>query len=86
MVPRLGERLGVVLRTRTNGKILEPRIAEIRTEQSRAEQSIRLSTPKTKTAAKMPSTYEKPKPWDTDDIDKWKVSYIYFSSCFSGVG
>ncbi|PGH27956.1 hypothetical protein AJ80_00210 [Polytolypa hystricis UAMH7299] len=21
----------------------------------------------------MPSTYEKPKPWDTDDIDKWKV-------------
>lgn len=24
-------------------------------------------------AAKMPSTYKKDKPWDTDDIDKWKV-------------
>jgi hypothetical protein len=22
----------------------------------------------------MPSTYKKDKPWDTDDIDKWKVS------------
>lgn len=22
---------------------------------------------------KMPSTYKKDKPWDTDDIDKWKV-------------
>jgi hypothetical protein len=21
----------------------------------------------------MPSTYDKEKPWDTDDIDKWKV-------------
>ena len=25
-------------------------------------------------SAKMPSTYKKDKPWDTDDIDKWKVS------------
>jgi hypothetical protein len=24
-------------------------------------------------SAAMPSTYKKPKPWDTDDIDKWKV-------------
>jgi len=24
--------------------------------------------------ANMPSTYKKDKPWDTDDIDKWKVS------------
>jgi hypothetical protein len=23
--------------------------------------------------ANMPSTYKKDKPWDTDDIDKWKV-------------
>ena len=23
---------------------------------------------------KMPSTYKKDKPWDTDDIDKWEVS------------
>ena len=21
----------------------------------------------------MPSTHKKPKPWDTDDIDKWKI-------------
>lgn len=25
------------------------------------------------THTKMPSTYKKDKPWDTDDIDKWKV-------------
>lgn len=24
----------------------------------------------------MPSTYKKDKPWDTDDIDKWKVSQL----------
>jgi len=24
----------------------------------------------------MPSTHKKDKPWDTDDIDKWKVSLI----------
>lgn len=24
----------------------------------------------------MPSTYKRDKPWDTDDIDKWKVRYI----------
>jgi hypothetical protein len=23
----------------------------------------------------MPSTHKKEKPWDTDDIDKWKVRY-----------
>jgi len=27
------------------------------------------------TKVKMPSTHKKEKPWDTDDIDKWKVSY-----------
>jgi hypothetical protein len=25
------------------------------------------------TNAAMPSTHKKEKPWDTDDIDKWKV-------------
>jgi hypothetical protein len=25
---------------------------------------------------KMPSTHKKEKPWDTDDIDKWKVRTI----------
>ena len=25
---------------------------------------------------KMPSTYKKEKPWDTNDIDKWKVSLV----------
>lgn len=24
----------------------------------------------------MPSTYKKDKPWDTDDIDKWKVRQL----------
>ena len=32
------------------------------------------------TAATMPSTYKKDKPWDTDDIDKWKVSISYSPS------
>jgi hypothetical protein len=27
------------------------------------------------TKVKMPSTHKKDKPWDTDDIDKWKVSF-----------
>lgn len=26
----------------------------------------------------MPSTYKKEKPWDTDDIDKWKVNYSFW--------
>jgi hypothetical protein len=30
-------------------------------------------TPKSTTRA-MPSTHKKDKPWDTDDIDKWKVN------------
>lgn len=25
---------------------------------------------------KMPSTHKKEKPWDTDDIDKWKVRHM----------
>lgn len=25
----------------------------------------------------MPSTHNVEKPWDTDDIDKWKVSILY---------
>lgn len=27
----------------------------------------------------MPSTHKQDKPWDTDDIDKWKVIYLLFS-------
>lgn len=35
-----------------------------------------LETPTSTTtaASKMPSTHDKEKPWDTEDIDKWKVS------------
>jgi hypothetical protein len=29
------------------------------------------------TQDKMPSTHKRDKPWDTDDIDKWKVSSPY---------
>lgn len=29
-------------------------------------------------APKMPSTHNHDKPWDTDDIDKWKVSNFSF--------
>lgn len=29
-------------------------------------------------ASAMPSTYKKDKPWDTDDIDKWKVRHYMF--------
>lgn len=34
---------------------------------------IRLKDSVYTTTAKMPSTHKKDKPWDTDDIDKWKV-------------
>jgi ribosomal RNA assembly protein len=27
----------------------------------------------------MPSTYKKDKPWDTDDIDKWKVCFSFIA-------
>jgi hypothetical protein len=33
------------------------------------------------TKLNMPSTHKKDKPWDTDDIDKWKVFY-FFPSIF----
>lgn len=31
------------------------------------------------TTADMPSTHNVDKPWDTDDVDKWKVCYAPFS-------
>jgi hypothetical protein len=38
----------------------------------------------TTTTATMPSTHEKEKPWDTDDIDKWKVPWTQAPSCKHG--
>ena len=32
---------------------------------------------------KMPSTFKKDKPWDTDDIDKWKVGSIILGFSFN---
>jgi ribosomal RNA assembly protein len=35
------------------------------------------SNPTTTIKLNMPSTHKKDKPWDTDDIDKWKVFYFF---------
>lgn len=34
----------------------------------------------------MPSTHKQEKPWDTDDIDKWKVSRSMEARIGSGSG
>jgi hypothetical protein len=36
------------------------------------------SAPPHRNTAAMPSTHNAEKPWDTDDIDKWKVRYYSF--------
>lgn len=42
-------------------------------QQSLFDLGLHLESWNSNTAA-MPSTHDKEKPWDTDDIDKWKVS------------
>jgi len=41
---------------------------------------VRAHTNYPTTKVKMPSTHKKEKPWDTDDIDKWKASYFQLFS------
>jgi hypothetical protein len=57
-------------------KFLSDRVQRLNFELSSTFVFIAGSSPTTQTAvAKMPSTNNKDKPWDTDDIDKWKVGF-----------